>query len=95
LFALGYFLGYLTLYAWFWPISSGNRFVLALFSPLMFTLPFTIYCLFADHLTIQISQRSPRTIHLGQALNWATIGILLVDVYIIMMYRINTLYSGF
>ena len=95
LFVLGYFLGYLTLYAWFWPISSGNRFVLALFSPLMFTLAFTIYRLFTDYLTVKISKHSSKTVHLGQLLNGATFVILLVDVYIIMTYRIGTLYGGY
>ena len=35
LFVSGYFLGYTTLYAWYTPIASGNRFVLSLFLPAM------------------------------------------------------------
>jgi cytochrome b561 len=38
LFVLGYFLGYLMLYAWYTPIADGNRFVLALFLPGMLVI---------------------------------------------------------
>ena len=33
IFILGYFIGYLLLYAWFTPINAGSRFTLALFLP--------------------------------------------------------------
>ncbi len=38
LFVLGYFSGYILLYAWYFPISSGNRFVLSLFLPAVFMM---------------------------------------------------------
>lgn len=38
LFITGYFVGYTTLYAWYTPIASGNRFTLSLFLPAMFII---------------------------------------------------------
>ena len=38
LFMVGYFFGYLMLYAWYTPIAAGNRFVLALFLPGMLVI---------------------------------------------------------
>ena len=95
LFAASFFAAYLTLYAWYWPISSGNRFVLALFTPFMFTLAFIIYRLFANKLIIPLSRNSSRTINLGRALNWAMLGVLFVDGTIILVYRIANTYGGY
>ena len=95
LFVASYFGSYLLLYAWFWPISSGNRFVLALFSPAMFTLAFILYRLFAKQLPLKTSRHSEQTLNLGQLLNWAFFAILLVDGYIILTQRIATVYGGF
>lgn len=38
LFVVGYFFGYILLYAWYTPIADGNRFVLALYLPGMLVL---------------------------------------------------------
>lgn len=95
LFVASFFGSYLLLYAWYWPISSGNRFVLALFSPAMFTLAFILHHLFTSQLSLKISRRSERVVNLGQLLNWALFAILLVDGYIILTERIATVYGGF
>ena len=95
LFAISFFAAYLILYAWYWPISSGSRFVLALFSPLMFTFSFIIYQLFGQRLILNSSRNSDSTINLGRLLNWAILGILLVDGYIILTDRIVNLYGGY
>jgi hypothetical protein len=95
LFCAAFFSSYLLLYAWYWPISSGNRFVLALFSPAMFTLGFVMYRLFDPQLALKIKQDSQQTVHLGQLINWTIFAILLLDGVIILTERIGTLYGGF
>lgn len=95
LFVSGFFGAYSLLYAWYWPISSGNRFILALFSPVMFTLAFVMYQLFEKQLSLKISRHSEKSINLGQLLNWTMFAILLVDGYIILTVRVGTLYGGF
>lgn len=95
LFVTSFFGAYLLLYAWYWPISSGNRFILALFSPAMFTLAFVMYRLFEKQLSLKTSRHSEKPINLGQLLNWILFAILLVDGYIILTVRVGTLYGGF
>lgn len=95
LFAASFFSCYVLLYAWYWPISSGNRFVLALFSPAMFTLSFVMYRLFDQQLSLQIKQTSQQMLNLGQLLNWTLFAVLFIDGYIILTERISTLYGGF
>ncbi|WP_420643771.1 hypothetical protein [Candidatus Leptofilum sp.] len=95
LFVNGYFAVYILLYAWFWPISSGTRFSLALFSPVMFVLAFIMYRLFEDHLLLQLKSQSAQTVHWGQLLNWVFLALLLIDVCIILAVRISTVYGGY
>ncbi|MCA9942273.1 MAG: hypothetical protein KC449_02265, partial [Anaerolineales bacterium] len=95
LFVSCFFGGYLLLYAWYWPISSGNRFVLALFSPAMFTLAFALYRLFEPQLLVKAKQNAQQTVHLGQLLNWAILAVLLVDGFFILTMRVGTVYGGF
>ena len=95
LFVITYFSSYLLLYAWYWPISSGNRFVLALFSPIMFTLAFLLFRLFEHRLSLPTARHSQKMINLGQVLNWVLFALLLVDGYGILIVRIATLYGGF
>ncbi|MAT96154.1 MAG: hypothetical protein CL608_03340 [Anaerolineaceae bacterium] len=95
LFVSGFFGAYSLLYAWYWPISSGNRFVLALFTPIMFTLAFLLYRLFEPQLSLKLSRHSQTRINLGQLLNWIMITVLLVDLYIILTVRIGVFYGGF
>lgn len=95
LFVAGFFAVYLLLYAWYTPIANGNRLVLALFSPLMFTFSFIIYRLFEKQLVVQVNRHSTKTVHLGLGLNVLLASILLVDGYIILTERISTMYGGF
>jgi len=95
LFVSSFFATYLLLYAWYWPISSGNRFILALFSPIMFTLAFVMYRLFEKQLSLQKNQHSQNRVNLGQLLNWVLFAVLLIDGYIILTMRIGTIYGGF
>lgn len=94
-FVSSFFSIYLILYAWYTPIANGNRLVLALFSPGMFTFGFIIYQLFEEQLLVKISRNSSKVVHLGNLLHWLLGGILLVDGYIIFTTRIATLYGGF
>ena len=95
LFVISFFCVYLLLYAWYWPISSGNRFVLALFSPLMFTLAYLLFRLFDQQLALKISRHSQTQVNLGQLLNWIMFVVLLVDGYIILTVRVGAVYGGF
>ncbi|MBK8901147.1 MAG: hypothetical protein IPM53_08190 [Anaerolineaceae bacterium] len=95
LFAAGFFAIYLFLYAWYTPIANGNRLVLALFSPLMFTFSFIIYRLFDKQLVVKLNRHSSKTVHLGLLLNALLTSILLVDGYIILTERVSTMYGGF
>lgn len=94
-FVASYFCGYGLLYAWYWPISSGNRFILALFTPIMFTLAVSIFRLFSRQLQVKNRKDRQREVHLGQLLNRAFLAILMVDGYIILAVRIGTIYGGF
>ncbi|MCA9900394.1 MAG: hypothetical protein KC433_19520 [Anaerolineales bacterium] len=89
-----YFISYGLLYAWYWPISSGNRFVLALFSPAMFTLAFFLYRLLPGHLMLKNREKGSKPLNFGPLLNWTYLAILLVDGCIILTVRISTMYGG-
>ncbi len=95
LFVISYFTAYLTLYAWYWPIAAGNRFVLSLFSPFMFTLIFLMYQLFANQLSVKLSRNSDKAVNLGRLLNWVMLGMIFVDGYVILTKRIMTIFGGF
>ncbi len=90
LFVIGYFTGYLALYAWYSPIASGNRFSLALFLPMLFLIVRGLAVAQAHNLSIRIG---------GKPLPAAMISpviLLLLVVYAITVYpsTISTFYAG-
>ena len=90
LFVIGYFVGYLLLYAWYVPIASGNRFVLALFLPMLFTLAYTSCCLGTAAPAI-----SQYWIHLVRTrVQMFLLCFIAVDVYFVLTIRIFTIYGG-
>ena len=89
LFLVGYFVGYLTLYAWYAPIAEGNRFILAQFLPFMLTLA-VIQQRLAP--TQQIARNLK--INLFKCLNFVILGIILFELYPIMTDRILTTFAA-
>ena len=71
LFSFGFVALYLLMYAWYTPIANGNRLVLALFTPTMFTFCFVIFRLFEQQLLIPLSRTAAKKIDLGRVLNLA------------------------
>ena len=60
-----YFCGYLLLYAWFTPISSGNRFTLALFMPFLVTASWLLAAVQRRDLSMKVDRRHlmPHVVH--------------------------------
>jgi hypothetical protein len=92
LFGLGYFGFYLLLYAWFYPISGGgDRFVLALFLPLMW--------LAASVLRLAWDSDAPLFGRVKRRVVLTTFSVLVLaalvpDVYWILTQRILVMYGG-
>jgi hypothetical protein len=90
LFGLGYFVGYVLLYAWYVPIARGNRLVLALFLPFMFAVGAILYA----------RARAERTGDTGPFPRWfkavhlVLIGGIALELYDILSHRIVTMYAG-
>lgn len=90
LFMMGYFSGYLTLYAWYTPIAAGNRFSLALFLPLLWLIVRGL-AIAKDHsLNIQIGKKSFPAIIISPII------LLILSIYVITVYSqaISTFYAG-
>ena len=92
LFVLGYQIGYLLLYFWYAPIASGNRFVLALFLPLIFILAWGNW---------EYRPRQPFPVPVnGVNLSWhnalhsVLLVIIAIDIYLVMTQRIFLIYGG-
>jgi hypothetical protein len=88
LFAGGYFAGYLLLYAWYTPITGGNRFILTLFLPYLFVVSILIRRHYDHFPTLVFGGRRI------QFLNVVVLSVLLVDLYFIFTRRIVTMYAG-
>lgn len=95
LFNLGFFVGYFLLYVWYAPIMPGNRLILAQFLPYMFAVSYTIYCLFSEHLHVQVKQSTGQHIDLGLLFNVLIFVSLLVNMAALFTDRINTIYGGY
>jgi hypothetical protein len=87
-FCLSYFIVYLLGYAWYTPIASGNRLVLAQFLPLMFSLLYVACAQPPGYLRIRPFGVQ---IKLLDVLNVSVLCILSVDVYLILTERILTM----
>jgi hypothetical protein len=90
LFVLTYFLVYFLLYTWYSWISDGNRFILALFLPLMYAVALALNAM---------DTPSPRKLR-GRTVSWLALLNLLVlllivgDIYFILTDRIQTMFGG-
>jgi hypothetical protein len=89
-FVLTYFTGYLLLYAWWMPLASGNRFVLAQFLPLMLLITRGLSFAQNHNMAIQI-----RETKFGASAISPTI-FLLLTLYLVFIFpdRISTMYAG-
>ena len=91
LFCLSYFIAYLLLYAWYTPIASGNRFTLALFLPLMFSLAAILTAHASNHPLIWLAGRQFKWFYL---FNLLISGMILFELYPILTDRIVTTFAG-
>lgn len=91
LFSLSYFAVYLLGYAWYSPISSGNRHVLAQFLPFMFSVSYGI----SKQPSIHISVPSTNLrFMLSNLMHLSVLFLLGFDTYFILTERIVTMYGG-
>lgn len=90
-FAVLYFVSYLLLYAWYAAIASGERFVLAQFLPLMFSMALVLHAL---------AKRQPKLTVGGRPWQWLplwnglVLGMMTVELYPIFFNRIFTMFAG-
>ena len=89
-FVLTYFMGYLLLYAWWTPLASGNRFILAQFLPLMLLITRGVSFAQNHNMAIQI-----RGTKFGASAISSTI-FLLLTLYLVFIFpdRISTMHAG-
>jgi hypothetical protein len=88
LFCFSYFAVYLFAFAWYTPIASGDRFILALFLPFMFVASYAMYTQPTRYLPIRPFGVQ---IKLVDVLNILVAFVLSVDMYFIMTGRILTM----
>jgi hypothetical protein len=89
-FVLMYFIGYLLLYAWYVPLASGNRLVLAQFLPLMLLITRGVSFAQNHNMAIQI-----RGTKFGASAISPTI-FLLLTLYLVFIFpdQISTMHAG-
>jgi len=89
-FVVTYFMGYLLLYAWWMPLASGNRFVLAQFLPLLFLVTRGVSFAQNHNMAIQI-----RGTKFSASAISPTI-FLLLTLYLVFIFpdRISTMHAG-
>ena len=90
LFVVGYFIGYILLYAWYTPIAEGNRFVLALFLPGMLVLQTLLSAAQSNNLQFSFG---------GRRLPATTISpfiLLFLVAYLLTIFpdRVSTMFGG-
>jgi hypothetical protein len=90
LFLVLYFAGYLLLYAWYSPIAPGNRFALALFIPLMFSLSYGLQILLGSS-SLKAGRASVNALLVN---NLAILVVVLVDIYFVLTERVGSVYGG-
>jgi hypothetical protein len=90
LFVAVYFLGYLALYAWYTPIASGNRFVLAQFLPALFLIVRSLSFAQDHNMAIRISGRRVD----ASAVSPAILLCLILYLFFVFPHRISTMYGG-
>jgi len=90
LFLLSFFVIYFLLYAWYVPIDAGERFILSLFLPFMFT---------ASTIIVQLSKGSfvkvrDTRIQLLSLFNTIVLFVISVDIYFVLTHKILTMNGG-
>ena len=90
LFGLGYFPGYVLLYAWYVPIAHGNRLVLALFLPFMFA----VGCILLARARAEQAEARGPLARWFTAVHLLLIGGIALELYDILARRIVTMYAG-
>jgi 4-amino-4-deoxy-L-arabinose transferase-like glycosyltransferase len=88
LFCFSYFAAYLFAFAWYTPIASGDRFILALFLPFMFAASYAMCAQPTRYLPIRPFGFQ---IKLLDVLNILTAFLLSIDIYFIMTERLLTM----
>jgi hypothetical protein len=91
LFYSSYFIAYLLLYAWYIPIASGNRFTLALFLPLLFTLNAAIRTHAVNQPLLKLGGKQFKWFYL---FNLLILGMILFELPFILTDRLVTTFSG-
>jgi len=91
LFSLVFFSTYFLLYAWYVPIASGNRFVLALFLPYLYVVNLVIN--YPEFQAPSITIRN-RSYNCKEILNWIMLMLIIMDIPLILGWRIGSIYGG-
>ena len=92
IFVIGYFVGYLLLNAWYTRIAFGNRFVLALFLPMLFCFAWIVGYARRQRITLTVWGHSFLA---ASAINGVI--MLMLGVYLLTVYpsQVCTMYGGF
>jgi hypothetical protein len=90
LFVVAYFAAYLSLYAWYTPLASGNRFILAQFLPLMFLITRGLSFAQNHNMTIRIHG----TKFGASAISSTIVLFLMLHLVFVFPHRISTMYGG-
>jgi len=90
LFYIAYFVVYFLLYAWYVPIATGSRLVLAQVIPLLFVVSLGLHALLGDS-RLKLRGRSINTL---DAANLLMLGVLVVEIYRVLTFRVWVMYGG-
>jgi hypothetical protein len=86
-----YFIGYFLLIAWYSQIIQGNRFILGLFLPFLFSVT-ALICAFGRRLEIRLGQGM--VLPAVPVFNTLISAWLAVDILITFFFRLGTVYGG-
>ena len=90
LFIVGYFLGYILLYAWYADIAAGNRFVLSLFLPALLILLLLFSRVQSDELSfVCFGRKLPASVT-----SWFVLFFLFAYLMTVFSHRVSTMYGG-
>jgi hypothetical protein len=90
LFYLAYFVVYFLLYAWYVPIATGSRLVLAQVMPLLFVVSLGLHTLLFDS-KLKLRRFS---IHTLDAANLVLLVFLVFEIYRVLTFRVWVMYGG-
>jgi hypothetical protein len=90
LFVLGYFSGYLLLFAWYTPIAAGDRFVLSLFLPALLMLLMLLSRARSEHLVFTWGGRELSASNTSRFV----LLFLIAHLATVFPHRVSTMYGG-